>query len=245
MSAITDPWLNTPTILSLRRILLHLAHVNAIVVYPEDVVGNPLEAEIVVRWIGCRMGAGSEPEPEKYGPDDLIVHLGDEPPHALVSAGRLRVPVSDPDVFREPDYSADQSRSGNVVYLGRYRDYGLPVDDFLAGATVVTRGEAKAPAELAELYRRSSLFFTYEPTAASLDALLCGCPTVYLPSPLNEGMGPPAHGCAIGAGEADVARARETVGLAIEAYKSDVAGFEAELRRFIDMTQERAAGRAQ
>jgi len=212
--------------------------VSPIVVYPETIVGNPLSARTVVRYLlnfpGLLGGARRYPVKEMiFGYSKTLAEAGGAPDQVLF------IPASDTTVFTPP--TEPRERRGSCFSAMKYRkEHGgtpLPVT---ADAVEITREEPDSPepAAIAELFRRSEVFYTYENTALALEAALCLCPTVFLPNPwlteviaVNE-MG--WDGFAWGAEPAEIARAQATVHLARARYLSNYVRFWDQLSAFGD-----------
>ena len=245
MSGITHGGLQTPTAYVLRRGQLREAGREPIVVYPQSIEGNPLDAAVVARWLLHRPGIYAEDCRASFGADEMIFYHIKDFLYDGVKATRLCMPTTDPRIYNNLDNPHDSARKGYVLYMSRYLATGLPVADFLKDALVVSPKSPRPAEELAEIYRRSELFFAYETTAAGHEATLCGCPTVYLESPLIDGiLGQDIgmkNGSAWGFREAEVAHAKATVGQAWTNYMNLVAEFDSDLRQFVEITQARAA----
>jgi hypothetical protein len=114
------------------------------------------------------------------------------------------------------------------------------------GATEITRDrpDSQTPAEIAQLFRRSEVFYAYENTALALEAALCLCPTVFLPNPwltdviATKELG--RDGFAWGTDPEEVARAKATVHIARDRYLATYHEFWTQLSAFVGETQVRA-----
>jgi hypothetical protein len=158
----------------------------------------------------------------------------------------LYVPVSDTTVFFPP--STETNRAGACFYADKYKKVHkgklFPITD---GALEITRDEdsSQSPKQIAEIFRRSEVFYAYENTALSLEAVLCGCPVVLLPNEHfthvigRDTVG--SFGIAWGTDPLEVQRAKDTVGLARENYLKVIDGFGSDLERFLRKTQEKAS----
>lgn len=134
-------------------------------------------------------------------------------------------------------------RAGTCFYASKYCQFGGALLPATTDSTEITRFLPDSPSqqEIADLFRRSTLFYTYENTALALEAVMCGCPAVFLPNPhLKEIIGLEEHGLdgiAWGDAPAEVARARATVGAAAAHYQTLLTKFWNDLDAFIAMTQ--------
>lgn len=214
-----------------------------IVIYPESVSGNPYGAPFVVRYVMNFPGLlGGDPS---YQEDEFVVaysqELASAVPNTRVS---LFIPTSDPTIFT-PEPRAP--RSGSCFYAGKYREiHDGELFEVTRDSVEIHRQPplAQAPEEIAALFRRSEVFYTYENTALAIEALMCECPVVFLPNPhLNKVIAARElgwDGTAWGMTADEVARAKGTVKQGRENYLRMFDGFAQELRAFISPTQEEA-----
>lgn len=215
-----------------------------IAVYPETVTGNPFKAPVVCRYVLNYPGLlGGD---AAYGADELVYGYSHRLAAAADAADKvLFLPASDPAVFHPPTTRGE--RAGACFYAAKYRDYHganlFPVTD---GAFEITRDKPSSPSpeEIAELFRRSEVFYCYENTSLATEAAMCGCPAVFLPNEhlteiiASEELG--ADGFAWGDAPEEVARARATVGSFYNHYLGVLDEFGAQLGRFVEDTQTRA-----
>ncbi len=237
---VTNPEFNTP--LLTKHILDndYEAGLSPIVIYPETVTGNPFLAPFVVRYVlnfpGLLGGA------THYDPDEFCVayseHLAQSLPDCRMS---LFFPASDPRVFnpypRVP-------RQGSCFYAGKYKYFhGGELFDITRDSVEITRDrpESQTPEQIADLFRRSEVFYTYDNTALAIEALLCECPVVFLPNPYMDRMiglrelG--SDGIAWGTADEDVARATRTVHDASQRYLALFSAIRTKLPEFVAQTQ--------
>lgn len=214
-----------------------------IVVYPEVSRGNPLNAECVVRYVLNTPGLlGGD---QTYLPSEMVwaysQHLADLCERC---DGVLHMPVIDQKVF----FSVNESmRHGAVFYAAKFQGehrqkvFGLP-----DGAIEITRNkpDSQTPAEIARILQSAEVFYCFENTALATEAVLCGCPAVFMPNPyldkpisLNE-LG--WDGFAWGNDPAEVDRARRTVSQGQVNYARTVETFFEQIRQFVHATQTHA-----
>jgi GT2 family glycosyltransferase len=222
-----------------------------IVVYPETLRGNPFQAAVVARYIlnfPGKLGGDST-----FAPSEHCYAYSETLRRAVPDAkGKLFLPVSDPNEFSPPEH---ENRSGSCFYAGKYQHIhrgelfeitknSTEIVSNLGGVINPTQ-PVQTRRELVDLFRKSEVMYCYENSSLALEALLCGCPVVFLPNPhFTESIG--AHelgtfGQSWGTAPEDVQRARETVHLARRRYLEIFAEFEAELAAFVAQTQEAAA----
>jgi len=215
-----------------------------IVVYPETIKGNPFRAPFVTRYImniPGLLGGDSIYDDDEY----LLTYskaLAEELPRKSLT---VFVPASDPTVFY-PDET--QQRMGTCFYAGKYKYFHqgelLPVTQ---DSLEITREQpnSQTPQQLADLFRRSELFYCYENSALAIEAVLCGCPVVFIPNRFfTKVIGQYEHGwdgMAWGTDADEIARAKRTVGHARMTYLSLYTKFREQLSRFVTETQQIAS----
>ena len=223
-----------------------------VMVYPETLRGNPFAAPLVVRYLlnlPGALGGDAEFPASEYcvGHTDI---LSRSVPKALCT---LFLPVSDPNQFR-PDPSV--RRQGTCFYASKYqllhRGTLLEVTrnstEILSdlGGTFKLNRPIQTREQIIALFQRSEAFYCYENSSLALEALLCGCPVVFLPNPhlkssfAGEEFG--NDGIAWGTSPEALEHARSTVHLVRQRYASLLQRFEEQLREFVARTQRIAAG---
>lgn len=215
---------------------------HGIVLYPEIVDGNPLHARRVVRYV-CNVPGylGGE---TTYHPNEVVFYYNQFLRKYAPSDDRLlEIPSIETDLFnnREP-----LPREKGCFYFGKASNYGLKPIPETQGLVEITRennGWPKTRKELAELLRRSKIFYCYDNFTALLDeARLCGCPTVMVyprPDGLQETLdkGYSIDGLAFGIDPSEIDRACKTVDKYADWYLQSISGFDAQLENFIRITQ--------
>jgi hypothetical protein len=219
-----------------------------IMVYPETVTGNPFGGPCVVRYVLNFPGLlGGD---KVYAPEELCFGYS----KILAKETRwpdniLFLPATDTRIFYPTPEG--QKRQGTCFYADKYKivHHGV-LSDITKHSVEITRDkpDSQSPREIAELFRRSELFYVYENTALANEAVLCGCPAVFLPNPylteiiaLKE-LG--AEGYARSADPAEVAWAKATVGQGAKNYEACYARYWQDLDRFIALTREHAQTKA-
>jgi hypothetical protein len=143
----------------------------AIVIYPEGVRGNPLNAKKMVRYLLA---------PERFfkGPDiawsKTDFKLAFSKAYAK-DCDTLFYPITDLNVFK----IADTPKKFNSFYVGKghLRQRCGPLMDCVE----ITRAWPEKKEELAKLLQFSNIFFTYdEMSAINVDAALCGAIPYFL-----------------------------------------------------------------
>jgi hypothetical protein len=147
---------------------------NPIVVYPEIVPGNPLNARKVVRWVLNTPGylAGEV----HYHPSELLF-TWDRRFLDLPKDRILKVKNIEDGLF----VNKGGKRTMDCFWMGK----GLKRSPYLAftdGMLEITAEWPQQRTELAKLFNKVKTFYTYDDcTQLSLEASLCGCKVVLLP----------------------------------------------------------------
>jgi hypothetical protein len=237
----------TPT-LTLEAMMEHYKRGSApIVVYPETVCGNPLRSPCVVRYVMNFPGLlGGD---KAYSADELCFSYSKTLAKRTHSPENvLYLPPIDTSIFYPPP--GGEKRRGSCFYADKYKAvHNGKLMAATGDAIEITRDlpTSQTPQEIAELFRRSKLFYTYENTALATEAVLCGCPAVFLPNPhlidiiAKEELG--TEGYAWGTDPGEIARARATVLQGAENYRKRYANYWCNLDRFIALTQKHGEGR--
>lgn len=237
----TNPALDTPTLTPEIEAQHRQAGLEPIVVYPEIVPGNPRNAGSVVRYILNRAGLiGGD---QMFAPTELIFSYGRNiSPSQADPDNVLFLPPVDSRIFNNLDNLHDKQRSGVLLYPGRYQAGLALYPDLAARATLITASWPETHEALADLFRRSEAVFCFESTAIALEATLCGCPAIILPSPFFNGTLLSAEeigrdGFAINDSPEEIAFARRTVGQMWHTYQATETRFWQQLERFIALSQ--------
>ena len=214
-----------------------------ILIYPEVIHGNPYDANCVARYVLNIPGllAGDK----VFDDNEMVWAYSNILARQCESCeGVLHMPVIDQYVFYE---GVGRQRSGSAYYVAKYTDYhrqvefGVPADSIR-----ITRDkkDSQTPDEMAEIFRSVEVLYVFENTAVAIEAVLCGCPVIFMPNPYLEK--PLAleelgwDGYAWGASGEEVARARSTVAKGQDNYKRTINEFETQLSDFIEKTQDKA-----
>lgn len=148
---------------------------NGIVIYPEIISGNPLNAKHVVRYFLNFDGALTGEKSEYAETDYLLAYspIFIDKYHALLSK-----PITD-SVFNSDDCLASAERTLDLTYIGKGDKHcECHVID---GTVEITRDWPKTKAELATLLKQTRYFYSWDSiSATNLDALLCGATVVLL-----------------------------------------------------------------
>lgn len=146
---------------------------DSIIIYPEIVVGNPLNAKNVVRWIlntpGVIGGDGI------YGENDLLFYFS----KAFNSNKRTQgnyLQIFEMNNAMYQDYKKERTGSCYVKRKGRAREL---VHDLLESEEITNTSPSQ---ELVDLFNKKEYFFSYDDaTFLLLQAAMCGCISVVIP----------------------------------------------------------------
>jgi hypothetical protein len=102
--------------------------------------------------------------------------------HTTKPENTIFLPVSDVNFYYPPE---NENRNGGVFYASKFKDHfsgkTFPITD---GMPEITRDklDSQTPEQIRKLFQTSEVFYCYEDSALALEAILCGCPVVFLPN---------------------------------------------------------------
>ncbi|MFJ4145760.1 hypothetical protein [Pseudomonas sp. NPDC089734] len=237
----THPTLNTP-LLNKRIMDYHRAEgLTPITIYPESIKGDPMQAPFIVRYILNYAGllGGDEQFPDTEYCISYSEAIAATVPE---SKQTIFIPASDPNFFVPP--ALGTKRQGACFYAGKYKNYHggktFAVTDGLVEIVRDREGE-QTPEQIRDLFQQCERFYCYENSALAIEAMLCGCPVVFLPNEyFTDLIGKAEHeekGYAWGEDAAAFKHAQDTVGQAREHYLSLYGRAERGLADFVAATQ--------
>lgn len=206
-----------------------------IVVYPETIRGNPLDATCPVRYILNYPGLLGGPD--QFNPDEMLWAYSGVLGRAAGTANVMCIPASDPRIWT-PDPTV-QERDLRLVYAPKLRMLGGQVADH--GRVIeIQRGVPSRPA-LRELLRRAEVIYVYENSAIAIEAMLTGCPVIFME---NEHFTEPILGDELGWNgmvwgdfPGAIGQARESIPEGRRRYLELFAAFGKQLDLFVESTQ--------
>ncbi len=241
-----SPRLRTPPLTDAVREMHRRAGVVPIAIYPEIIGNNPLDCDVVVRYILNRPGLlGETPN---YKDSDLFwLHNGELLEVVAQAEGVLHMPACDTSIFHNRDNPQDQHREGACIYFGRYAEGREVYPELARTCTEITKEFPATHEELGDLFRRSTHVYCFENTSISMEARLCGCPIVQLPSPYVDLDN--LFGASLGLNDglvrdddpATLAAARALLPALTDYYRTVERNYWRELDKLVDKTQARAA----
>ena len=192
----TNPIFETPVLYSTKDINWD----EWIIVYPETVVGNPLGAKHIVRWLlhnpGYHLGDFL------YGPGELYFKFSSgisdfHFPGSLTSSMNLKVIHYPLEFYNTKNVSSQRSGTAYCIRKGKNK----PIEHHLKDSYLI---DDKSHKEVSEIFKKVKTFISYDTlTAYSVFAVLCGCQSVVIPDPgvtIDEWYPDPAdrHGISYG-----------------------------------------------
>jgi hypothetical protein len=212
-----------------------------IVVYPEVVHDNPLGAVNVVRYLLAEPALHTG-VPIVLQERDLVYTFGPTLVPEGWHADPLRMPLVDTQIFHD-DGVVPGSRVGSAVFISRYLQKGGELSPVTSESIEISARYPRGAAELAEVLRSVEVLYMYEYSTITFEALMCGCPVVFLPNAVmldkSETWLFDGNGIAWGADPRQIAHAKATVPAAQEFYAEEERQFWRDLRAFVAKTQAR------
>jgi hypothetical protein len=154
-----------------------------IAIYPEIYTGNELNCDFVIRYLLNKPGARSNANPDFWQSpsrkSEFHIHHAEEFRLPHLNSVPLYTPRVDESIFFE---EVGANRDGFLVYSHRREVHDAMVPHWARPYILVSMASPRSPRELADLYRRSRGLVMFERTSARMEAAMCGCPTVTIPS---------------------------------------------------------------
>lgn len=149
-----------------------------IVVYPERIFGNPLNATNVVRWL--LHNPGYHTGKIFYGQNEFLIKFNSAItdfsfPSSITSKQELKVIHYPLEFYNTEDIP--KVRTGTAYCLRKGRN--KPIQHDLTDSILI---DGKSHAEIAAIFKQVKTFISYDTlTAYSLFAVLCGCDSIVIP----------------------------------------------------------------
>ncbi|MEY8214547.1 MAG: WavQ [Colwellia sp.] len=149
-----------------------------VVIYPEVVFGNPLNAKNVVRWLLHQ--PGYHEGNIYYGEDELYFKFNSAIMdfhfhNSVTSKNQLKVIHYPLEYYNMEGASVERAGTAYCLRKGRNKDIIHELGD-----SILIDG--KTHAEVSEIFKRVKTFVSYDTyTAYSIFAVLCGCNSVVVP----------------------------------------------------------------
>lgn len=206
----------------------------AIVIYPEIVKGNPLNSQVVVRYVLNNPGLlGGD---KVFDGSEIVFYFTRLlAPNTAAHKRVLCLPTIETDIFFADQREKDLDY---LVYFGKH-----PIIKNYPKEKVISNSWPAKSFELAELLRRCRKLISYDNfTALTFEATLCGCLAVIVPDGFrekadfnNSEFG--TNGIAWGDSAAEIRRAQATLDQAPLTLKHLEEKVEKSVQNFIKITQ--------
>jgi hypothetical protein len=148
---------------------------DAVVIYPEVITNNPLNAKKVVRYL-LNKEAAIDGKPINWGKNDFTLSFSKL---YKDDCNILTYPIVD----LETTINRNESREYNSFYVGKGSKYAHCPP--LPGCTEITIYTPRE--EFINILNKSKIFFTYDTlTSTNLDAVFCGAMPYFLLKPPKE-----------------------------------------------------------
>jgi hypothetical protein len=205
---------------------------NGVVVYTDNISGNPLRFTNVVRWFL----AYTNPAPEHELSFSFNIA------HNITSTTKHNLMMCEIEpYFKLPDV---ENRTQKCYRVGK--GHGWPLIPITNGCIEITYSCPNTRQELASLLQSSSVMYTYDhQTILITEALLCGCPVVIIGCKDENKKNVASnlmwkYGTGFyneGFNQDDLVKLKNEIPLQIELYKEIALGWEKELSDFINLTE--------
>lgn len=213
-----------------------------IVIYPETFRISKFSAPVRVRYILNYDDLLFQNDPLEQ--DDYLLSYSANIAnniHVDKPASTIFLPVSDPVFYCPPLH---EKRQGGVFYAGKFKYHfsgkTFPITE---GLPEITRDQlnSQTPEEIRSMFQSAEIFYCYEDSALALEAMLCGCPVVFLPNEhFQQTLGAKEMdglGYAWGDSPEQLAHAKATVKQARERYLFLLSQAELAVKTFIGNSQ--------
>ena len=206
---------------------------NSIIIYPEIVVGNPLNGKYVIRYLLNRENQFSQGFIKKSINDYILTYdkiYGE-------SDSTLYVPNIDLTIFNGIDSLPFQDRSITLTYDGKGSNYSTI--GIVEGSLPITRTQPESKYELAALLKKTMYLFTWDSNTALIqEAIMCGAVPILMQLKPNtiESIESSVYGIsgyALSMDEFEIYRAVHTQKIAQNIIRSKIVNFKKELLFFI------------
>lgn len=161
--------------------LQDMSNEDTIVIYPETVRGNPLQAKFVVRWILLELGLETPVEVARktWGPNDLVYHW--EP---MVSKKQFTMPWINPVLLPDENIIPIHQRTKSCFLFKKAVLYISDINQVKFHPYDSIPLDGKLPQDVAPYLKECRHFYTYDVyTAFIYFAVMNGCVSIVLPYP--------------------------------------------------------------
>ena len=226
---------------------------NPIAIYPEVMRGNPINSNCVVRYLLNYPGLLGGVIEDEFDKDDIIFSYSQKIKNSLKNNNSevLFMPVCDTNIFYE-DKNSKIKRIGSCFYASKYQNHhNGELFEVTNNSIEITRGlpDSQTPKQIADLFRKSEIFYSYEDTSLATEALLCGCPVMFIKNKFFKQNALAScelgnEGCVYNFNKEDIVNATKNIPIAQKKYFKAVDNYWSMLDNFIKITQEKSFSRS-
>jgi hypothetical protein len=175
------PDLRTPLLTPAIRAEHRRRACHSIAVYGEEINENILDGDVVAWWV---MNMKGHVRDERDFGENLVFYHTPEYAVGIEDPDILKLNFVDRRIFNAESVN-DGARNGFCWYAHKYFEYQKkPVSEFVRSKGIsVCRDVKLNRTELADIFRKSKVLYSYEDSAINCEAQLCGCPVVFVRSP--------------------------------------------------------------
>ncbi|WP_219060393.1 glycosyltransferase [Pseudomonas sp. UMAB-08] len=110
--------------------------------------------------------------------DDLFFYYAHDFRDDSIQTNMLTLPVIDSELFSPP--SDPVVRTKSYLYLHRYAVNNVDFSLLPADIEILSLSNPKTLSQLADVFKTAHVLYSYEISATCTEAMLCGCPVIYL-----------------------------------------------------------------
>ncbi len=149
--------------------------ITPIVVYPE-ILDNPFDVPFFARYLlnypGLLGPHYTQRAPFEFGYSKLLANR-------CSADDVLFIPTPDLDFWNSD--GASPKRSGTCFYAGKLQEiFGKKPEGLPPGSVEILRDKAMSREEIRLIFWTKAAFYCFEDTSLATEAMLCGCPTVFV-----------------------------------------------------------------
>lgn len=152
---------------------------NTVVIYPESILGNPLDCKNVIRWILLELGLDMPTTQYQYwGKNDLVYHW--ETSRQKKSKQLVNIWID--NRIKRYNYSNKRQQKCYGLKKMQWIPHNLHSKFEFYHSNNDTKIDGKTTEEIIDIFNESSIFYCYDPnTFYTIMAPLCGCITILHP----------------------------------------------------------------
>ena len=148
-----------------------------VAIYPEIIMGNPLQSKYVIRWLLNKPNNFLQNWLGDFSEDEFIVHHDESFVPMWINSNKQFIPHIDRSIFNTK--FTEIERKGLIIYEHRNKIPKELMNSF-SDIQYISSKKPLTPLECSLLYKKSQMLIVAERTAAHAEAALCGCPTLFI-----------------------------------------------------------------